>query len=62
VNAILVVVRERLPAEVPATPQPKAEPLEELVLELTDLKFHEEVGVHRASARAPIETLETATG
>ena len=51
-NAILVALRERLPADVPATAQPKAEPLEELVLELTDLKFHEENGVRRASARA----------
>ena len=34
------------------SPQPKAEPLEELVLELTDLKFHEQDGVRRASARA----------
>ena len=33
-------------------PQPKVEPLEELVLELTDLKFHEQDGARRASARA----------
>ena len=51
-NAILVALGKRLPADVPATPQPKAEPLEELVLELTDLKFHEQDGVRRASARA----------
>jgi hypothetical protein len=51
-NAILVALGKRLPAEVPPTPQPKAEPLEELVLELTDLKFHEQEGVRRASARA----------
>jgi hypothetical protein len=51
-NAILVALGQRLPADVPATPQPKAEPLEELVLELTDLKFHEQDGVRRASARA----------
>src|SRR5207237_141029 len=31
---------------------PKAEPLEELVLELTDLKFNEQDGKRRASARA----------
>ncbi len=36
----------------PVVEQPKAEPVEELVLELTDLKFHEEDGVRRASARA----------
>lgn len=49
-NAILVAVGKRLPADVAPTPQPKAEPLEELVLELTDLKFQD--GVRRASARA----------
>src|SRR6266516_2761417 len=51
-NAILVALGKRLPADVPATHQPKAEPLEELVLELTDLKFHEQDGVRRASAHA----------
>ncbi|MBM4020487.1 MAG: toll/interleukin-1 receptor domain-containing protein, partial [Planctomycetes bacterium] len=51
-NAILVALGQRLPADVPATPQPKAEPLEELVLEFTDLKFHGQDGVRRASARA----------
>jgi len=51
-NAILIAVGKRLPADVPVAPQPKAELLEELVLELTDLKFHEENGVRRASARA----------
>ncbi len=51
-NPILVAMGKRLPAEVPILPQPNAEPLEELVLELTDLKFHEQDGVRRASARA----------
>jgi hypothetical protein len=51
-NAILIALGKRDPADVTATPQPKAEPLEELVLELTDLKFHEKDGVRRASARA----------
>lgn len=51
-NAILVATGKRLPADVPATAQPKAKPLEELVLELTDLRFHERDGVRRASARA----------
>lgn len=51
-NAILVALGKRDPADVPATPQPKAEPLEELVLELTDLKFHEQDGIRRAAARA----------
>ena len=51
-NAILVALGKRDPADVPSTPQPKAEPLEELVLELSDLKFHEQDGKRRASARA----------
>ena len=51
-NALLVALGERLPANVPVAVQPKAEPLEELVLELTDLKFREQDGVRRASARA----------
>ena len=51
-NAILVALGIRLPADVTHAAQPKAEPLEELVLELTDLKFHEQDGVRRASARA----------
>ncbi len=51
-NAILVATGKRLPADVAATAQPKADPLEELVLEFTDLKFFEEEGKRRASARA----------
>ena len=51
-NALLVALRERLPAEVAVAAQPEAEPLEELVLELTDLKFYEHDAVRRASARA----------
>ncbi|HEU4833729.1 MAG TPA: AAA-like domain-containing protein [Pyrinomonadaceae bacterium] len=52
VNAILVALGKRLPADVHVNVQPRAELLEELVLELTDLKFHEQDGVRRASARA----------
>jgi tetratricopeptide (TPR) repeat protein len=52
VNPILVALGKRLPADTGPTPQPKAEPLEELVLELTDLKIYEEDGKRRASARA----------
>ncbi len=51
-NAILVAMRKRDPADVPPTPQPPSQPLEELVLELSDLKFHEQDGIRRASARA----------
>ncbi len=52
VDDLLVAMGERLAADVGTAPQPPAEPLEELVLELTDLKFVEQEGVRRASARA----------
>jgi tetratricopeptide (TPR) repeat protein len=52
INPILVALGKRDPADVPALPQPQAEPLEELVLELTDLQFHERDGMRRATARA----------
>ncbi|MGZ5445072.1 MAG: tetratricopeptide repeat protein [Thermoanaerobaculia bacterium] len=61
-DAILVALGKRLPADVRSTPQPKAEPLEELVLELTDLKFHEQDGVRRASARARLVYVPATTG
>jgi hypothetical protein len=51
INAILIALGVRLRADVAPTPQPRAEPLEELVLELTDLALDEQNGVHRASAR-----------
>lgn len=53
-NATLVALGKRLNADVPGTPQPKAQPLEELVLELTDLKFQEQDGKRRATARAKL--------
>jgi len=54
VEAILVALRTRPPSDVQAAVQPHAEPVEELVLELSDLKFNELEGgvVRRASARA----------
>ena len=52
IDPILVALGKRDPADVPALPQPQAEPLEELVLELTDLQFQERDGVRRATARA----------
>jgi tetratricopeptide (TPR) repeat protein len=51
-DTILVALRKRLPADVPTESQPEAEALEELVLELMDLTFHEQDGVRRASASA----------
>jgi hypothetical protein len=52
IDPILVALGKRDPAEVPALPQPQAEPLEELVLELSDLQFQERDGLRRATARA----------
>jgi len=51
-NAILIALGQRLPADTPSRPQPNPQPLEELVLELSDLKFHDVDGKRRASARA----------
>lgn len=51
-NAILVAMGIRFPSDAPSAPGPKAESLEELVLELTDLKFQEQDGKRSASARA----------
>jgi hypothetical protein len=61
-HALLVALGKRLPTDVAPTPQPPAEPLEELVLELTDLKFHEQDGVRRASARARLVYKPAAPG
>jgi tetratricopeptide (TPR) repeat protein len=52
IDPILVALGRRDPADVAALPQPQAEPLEELVLELSDLQFQERDGVRRATARA----------
>ncbi len=52
VHPILVALGLRKLADRPPSPQPAANPLEELVLELTDLKFAEKDGVRRASAHA----------
>ncbi|MFM7521695.1 MAG: tetratricopeptide repeat protein [Planctomycetota bacterium] len=51
-GTVLVALGKRLPADVPPEPQPPAEPLEELVLELSDLKFVDKDGVRRAAAKA----------
>ncbi|HEY6176123.1 MAG TPA: tetratricopeptide repeat protein [Kofleriaceae bacterium] len=54
-DAILVALGKRAPADVAPTPQPHAEPLEELVLELTDLKLeHVAVGRRDAGATVPL--------
>jgi tetratricopeptide (TPR) repeat protein len=52
IDPILVALGLRAAADVARAPQPQAEPVEELVLELTDLKFQDHDGVRRATARA----------
>ena len=49
---ILVALGLRLPTDRPPVPQPRPEPVAELVLELSDLGFQEQDGVRRAAARA----------
>ena len=51
-DAILVAMGLRLPTDRPPAAQPRPEPVAELVLELSDLGFHEQNGVRRAAARA----------
>ena len=51
-DAILVAMGVRMPADRQPESQPHAEPVEDLVLHLTDLKIHEEDGKRRATARA----------
>jgi tetratricopeptide (TPR) repeat protein len=53
-NAILVATGKRLPAERRAVAQPQPEPLEDLVLHLSDFNIFEREGVRRASARASL--------
>jgi hypothetical protein len=53
-DAILAAMGKRLPAERGATAQHQPEPLEELVLHLTDMGIFEQDGVRRASARASL--------
>jgi tetratricopeptide (TPR) repeat protein len=49
---ILVAMGRRLPTDRPPVLQPRPEPVAELVLELSDLGFHEQDGVRRPAARA----------
>lgn len=59
---ILEALGKRALADRAEAPQPKAEPVEELVLELTDLKFQDHDGVRRATARARLVYEPAATG
>ena len=49
---LLVALGLRLPTDRPPVPQPRPEPVAELVLELSDLGFQEQDGVRRPAARA----------
>ena len=49
IHDILVALDRRLPTDRPPLPQPRPEPVAELVLKLSDLRFHEEGGLRRAA-------------
>jgi tetratricopeptide (TPR) repeat protein len=51
-HEFLVALGQRLPTDRPPVAQPRPEPVAELVLELSDLAFHEQDGVRRPAARA----------
>jgi tetratricopeptide (TPR) repeat protein len=52
IHDIRVALGLRLPTDRPPLPQPRPEPVAELVLELSDLGFDEQDGVRRPAARA----------
>ena len=54
IDAILVALGLRLPTDRPPVLQPRPEPVAELVLKLSDLRFHEEDGKRRAAGNAQL--------
>ena len=54
VHDILVALGKRLPTDRPPVEQPRPEPVEELVLALSNLRFYEEDGKHRAAGTAQL--------
>ncbi len=54
IDDILVALGLRLPTDRPPVMQPRPEPVEELVLELSSLRFHEEDGKRRAAGTAQL--------
>jgi tetratricopeptide (TPR) repeat protein len=62
IDAIFNALGLRLPTDRPPLPQPRPEPVAELVLELSDLGFQEQDGVRRPSARARLVYEPDATG
>ena len=61
VHDILVALGRRLPTDRPPVAQPRPEPVEELVLKLSDPHFHEQDGVRRPAANAQL-TYENSSG
>jgi len=62
IHDIFVALGWRLPSDRPPMAQPRPEPVEELVLELSDLGFHEQDGVRRPAARARLVYEPASTG
>jgi tetratricopeptide (TPR) repeat protein len=62
IHDILVALGLRLPTERPPVAQPRPEPVEELVLKLSDLRFHEEDGKRRAAGNAQLIYEPATTG
>jgi tetratricopeptide (TPR) repeat protein len=54
IHEILVALGLRLPTDRSPVPQPRPEPVAELVLKLSDLRFHEEDGKRRAAGNAQL--------
>ncbi|MFN6338212.1 MAG: toll/interleukin-1 receptor domain-containing protein, partial [Cyanobacteriota bacterium] len=61
IHDILVALGRRLPTDRPPVAQPRPEPVEELVLKLSDPHFHEQDGVRRPAANAQL-TYENSSG
>ncbi len=62
VHPILVALRKRKPVDLAPRNEPAASPLEELVLELSDLTFADNEGIRRASAQARLVYEPVTTG
>ena len=61
-NDILVALGLRLPSDRPQVVQPRPEAVEELVLKLSNLRFHEEDGKRRAAGTAQLIYEPATTG
>jgi tetratricopeptide (TPR) repeat protein len=62
IHDILVALGQRLPTDRPPVAQPRPEPVEELILKLSDLHFHEQDGVRRAAGNAQLIYEPATTG